>query len=80
MGGIDISRFCVEHDIRYWCGLPDDFDARLDADMKLAQQIEDATGDKFFAGVVLSGVRVGGGEEWPTYWRWGFGRTKHAER
>lgn len=74
--GISIQHLCVVHDIRYWCGLPGDDTARLEADLELASGIEKLTGDKAFAGLVLAGVRVGGGEEWDKPYSWGFGRTK----
>jgi len=74
VGGVDISRFCVEHDLYYWCGLLGDEQSRLYADRRLAEQIREATGDEILAGVILAGVRFGGCEELPTAWRWGFGR------
>jgi len=76
VGNINISRFCVEHDIRYWCGLPGDEEARYEADRILADQIEKAVGYRAVGVLVMAGVRVGGGEDWPTSWRWGFGRNK----
>jgi len=76
VGGVDISKFCVKHDISYWCGLLGDHLARLKADDKLMIEIAEGTGDINFAVMVFNAVHLGGGEERKKSYSWGFGRNK----
>jgi len=78
--GVCISSACIKHDIRYWCGLHGDTQARLDADLKLKFDIEELVRiagktDSLRAldDIVFAGVRLGGSEMWPTSFRWGSG-------
>ena len=73
--GVDIYPAALNHDIRYWCGLPGDQQARFLADLILARDVVAKCGGSVELGMkILFGVRVGGKEWLPTTWRWGFGR------
>ena len=73
--GVNIYPAALAHDIRYWCGLPGDKEARFLADLDLARDVVAKCGGPVELGMkILLGVRVGGTEWLPTTWRWGFGR------
>ena len=61
---------CVVHDMDYWCG--GSRDARLEADQELRHCVMHFTND-INASLMELGVRLAGGEIWPTRWRWGYG-------
>ena len=73
--GVLITPYCVAHDLRYWCGIPGEEEARFKADVRLMELVAKATGDYTFARGVFTAVSAGGGEESIFPWRWGFGRN-----
>jgi hypothetical protein len=60
---------CIEHDIAYWCGGPDE--ARAAADRTFRDCLAEH-GD-VLAGLSWFGVRLGGVAWLPFPWRWGYG-------
>jgi hypothetical protein len=62
---------CIEHDYAYWKGGTDA--ERLAADRALAECVRKSTGDSALAQLMYSGVRAGGSEVFPTWYRWGYG-------
>jgi hypothetical protein len=62
---------CWVHDVAYWPG--GTAAQRERADEALRTCVQDATGSAPLAQLVFHGVRVGGGPELPTTYRWGFG-------
>jgi hypothetical protein len=62
---------CVQHDYAYWQGgTPEQ---RSDADLALMRCVEERTGQKELAAAMYAGVRMGGPEIYPTWYRWGYG-------
>jgi len=79
--GVSILPRCIIHDIRYWCGLPGDELARLNADIDLMRGVANDTDDFYFARAMFAGVSAGGSDRLAGIggiapWRWGFGRNK----
>lgn len=73
--GIDIYLAAFLHDLKYWAGYPGEETERFLADMELAiDVVRLCGGSPELAMIILEGVRVGGSENLPTPWRWGFGR------
>jgi hypothetical protein len=60
---------CVEHDIAYWCGGPDEAREQADTEFRACVALH---GDGL-ASVSYLGVRVGGPGWMPFPWRWGYG-------
>ena len=63
---------CVEHDIRYWCG--GEAEERSAADESLRACV-DANAAGWLAESMWLGVQVGGHPIFPTWYRWGYGRS-----
>jgi hypothetical protein len=63
---------CVEHDISYWCGGRSN--ARAEADAELRRCV-DARTSAAVAWLMWLGVRAGGHPIFPTWYRWGYGRS-----
>jgi hypothetical protein len=63
---------CVEHDIRYWCGGEPAERSAADATLRACV---DSTAAGFTAEMMWLGVRVGGHPIFPTWYRWGYGRS-----
>lgn len=75
INGVDIYPAAFLHDIKYWCGYPQDRKGRLQADLELAADVMELCGGSAeLAETMLAGVRAGGAAWMPTPWRWGFGR------
>jgi len=72
--GIDFYPACFSHDLKYWCGYPDEEAERLIADAELMIDIAKAGAPKM-AEVMFAGVRVGGHEQLKKSFSWGFGRN-----
>ncbi|MEO0365857.1 MAG: hypothetical protein AAF265_10225 [Pseudomonadota bacterium] len=62
---------CLEHDVAYWQG--GTREQRQAADQKLRDCVAEATGSDALARVMYEGVRTGGGPQFPTWYRWGYG-------
>jgi hypothetical protein len=62
---------CYRHDIAYWKGGTEE--ERIDADNALRNCVLDKTGSEGLAETIYAGVRLGGGPEFPTWYRWGYG-------
>jgi hypothetical protein len=62
---------CYLHDVGYWPG--GTADARERADRSLRACVLDITQNSALAEAMYHGVRVGGGPELPTSYRWGYG-------
>ena len=62
---------CVRHDVAYWKGGSDG--ERKNADRELGECVLTKTGDTTFAKMVYMGVRSGGSEVFPNWYRWGYG-------
>jgi hypothetical protein len=62
---------CYLHDFAYWQG--GTAEERKSADMGLRACVQEITGNRFLAGVMFWGVRLGGGPGHHTTYRWGFG-------
>lgn len=72
---------CYLHDFSYWPG--GTAEARQRADEALQTCVREITGSEALAGAMYKGVRVGGGPDLPTPYRWGYGwpfpyRTDYA--
>lgn len=61
---------CIAHDKAYWLG--GNYDERLLADEALRACVAQA-GEPRIADLMRRGVRAGGGPQWPTPYRWGYG-------
>jgi len=61
---------CFVHDLSYWIG--GSSEARLAADLELKSCVR-AQGELIQSQVIYLGVRVGGGPEHNTSYRWGYG-------
>src|SRR5687767_7260919 len=62
---------CYLHDIAYWPG--GTAEAREVADRALRTCVSGITGSEALAETMYQGVRLGGGPELPTHYRWGYG-------
>lgn len=62
---------CYLHDVAYWSG--GTADERERADKSLRACVLDITRNAALAEAMYQGVRVGGGPELPTSYRWGYG-------
>ncbi len=62
---------CIEHDIAYWCGGTKV--ERASADLELRRCVAEERSEAF-AGLMWTGVRMGGHPALPLPWRWGYGR------
>ena len=62
---------CYLHDVAYWSG--GTAEARELADQSLRTCVLGITRNEVLAEVMYKGVRVGGGPELPTPYRWGYG-------
>jgi len=62
---------CYLHDVAYWAG--GTADDRERADRSLRACVLDITQNAALAEAMYHGVRVGGGPELPTSYRWGYG-------
>ncbi|MFC1462867.1 hypothetical protein ACFLQU_04595 [Verrucomicrobiota bacterium] len=65
------KKCCVEHDIAYWQGGTKQ--DRINADIKLRDDILAKTGNKGLAEMVYQAVRTWGGPAFPSWYRWGYG-------
>jgi hypothetical protein len=65
------SSCCYLHDVAYWPG--GTAEARELADKSLRACILGITHNEVLAETMYKGVRVGGGPEFPTHYRWGYG-------
>ncbi|MES2603883.1 MAG: hypothetical protein V4603_03040 [Pseudomonadota bacterium] len=61
---------CRDHDYAYWKG--GTYDERLQADNALRNCVS-RVGEPEIAAMMLNGVRIGGGPNLPTPFRWGYG-------
>lgn len=68
---VDWSDCCLEHDVAYWQGGTEQ--QRLEADSLFKDCILQKTGNKELAELMYEGVRLGGGPNFPTWYRWGYG-------
>lgn len=73
--GVDLYPACFLHDLKYWCGYPGEYAARLIADAELMIDVARAGAPKM-AEVMFHGVRVGGHEALERSFSWGFGRKE----
>jgi hypothetical protein len=62
---------CVAHDWAYWRG--GSAEERLKADQELKRCVQAASGNQALAGLMFAGVRAGGGPNFFTPYRWGYG-------
>lgn len=62
---------CLEHDVAYWQG--GTRTQRQQADQRLKTCVLESTGSEALARVMYEGVRSGGGPQFPTWYRWGYG-------
>ena len=70
-GRSDWCRCCVIHDFAYWRGgTPEE---RLLADLDLKSCVNTASGSEALAEAMFLGVRAGGGPQFHTPYRWGYG-------
>lgn len=75
VGDIDLYPAAFWHDVKYWCGFSGDAESRLIADCELAIDVINLCGGKAeLADLILAGVRIGGNDNFPFPWSWGFGR------
>lgn len=75
LGKIDIYQAAVLHDLKYWCGYPEDKIARFVADLELARDVVVLCGGSIRLGeIMFTGVRLCGGFSIAP-WRWGYGRV-----
>ncbi len=70
-GGKDWCRCCAEHDLAYWRGGTQQ--QRAQADEALRACVRERADSPALATLMLLGVRAGGGPQWPTTFRWGYG-------
>jgi hypothetical protein len=71
IGKKDWCDCCLTHDVAYWRG--GTAEERLQADKALQACVENTTGNKALAELMLVGVRSGGGPYYFTTYRWGYG-------
>ena len=62
---------CLNHDLAYWRGGTGE--ERKEADEALRACVLKKTGNKALSDLMYSGVRMGGGSIFPTWYRWGYG-------
>ena len=62
---------CIEHDMAYWQGGTKQ--DRINADIKLRDDILRKTGNADLAKLVYNAVRTWGGPAFPSWYRWGYG-------
>ena len=67
----DWCECCIQHDFAYWRG--GNAEARLQADQELSACVLRASGNKTLAELMFAGVRAGGGPDFYTSYRWGYG-------
>jgi len=72
-GPYDWTQCCVKHDVAYWHGGTES--ERKVADEELASCVKGIVGE-FMGLLMFQGVRLGGGAEHNTSWRWGYGWIK----
>jgi hypothetical protein len=65
------SSCCYLHDVAYWQG--GTAEARELADTSLRTCVLEITRNEALADAMYKGVRVGGGPQLPTHYRWGYG-------
>ena len=70
-GRTDWCDCCLAHDLAYWRGGTED--ERLSADRNLRTCVEQKTKNHALAETMYLGVRVGGGPEIKSPFRWGYG-------
>ena len=68
---MDWCNCCLTHDLAYWRGGTED--ERLKADLAFQACIFQNTNDQVLANAMFQGVRLGGGPEIRTSYRWGYG-------
>jgi hypothetical protein len=71
IGKADWCHCCVAHDLAYWRG--GTAGQRLQADQALKACVQQASGNEALAALMFNGVRIGGGPEFDTPYRWGYG-------
>jgi hypothetical protein len=71
VGTADWCACCLAHDLAYWRG--GTTGQRLAADQKFQACVSATTGDEALAATMFAGVRLGGGPEVDTPFRWGYG-------
>ena len=74
-GEIDLYEACFKHDLKYWCGCPDEEAERLIADAELMIDVALA-GAPRMAKIMFAGVQAGGHEALHRSFSWGFGRIR----
>ena len=72
--GISIYKACFLHDLKYWCGYPDEDVARLVADAELMVDVAHLRDSVKMAELMFHGVRRGGSGLLKQPFSWGFGR------
>lgn len=78
---IDLYPAAAEHDMEYYLGEKGDEKGRMLADLRLAMNvIGRCHGSSELAMIIFQGVRIGGKENLPTPWKWGFGRINSGDR
>lgn len=70
-GHADWCHCCVIHDLAYWRGGTSE--ERLLADLALKSCVHAASGSKTLVETMFLGVRAGGGPQFHTPYRWGYG-------
>jgi hypothetical protein len=71
VGTVDWCACCLAHDLAYWRGGTNE--QRLAADQDFQACVSAKTGDAALAATMYAGVRLGGGPEVNTSFRWGYG-------
>lgn len=75
IGDVDLYPAAFLHDLKYWSGHKGDTKARFLADLELARDVVVLCGGSIaLAETMLTGVRIGGSDDLPTPWAWGYGR------
>jgi hypothetical protein len=62
---------CLAHDLVYWQG--GEREKKHQADTNLKHCVAKISGDSTLAGLMYTGVLIGGNPIWPTHFRWGYG-------
>jgi hypothetical protein len=73
-GGVSLYPACFLHDVKYWCGYPNEEVARLVADAELMVDVAHLMQGVKMAETMFHGVRLGGQEGFRASFSWGFGR------
>jgi hypothetical protein len=77
IGIVDLYPAAAEHDLDYFLGEEGNERGRFFADIRLAKNVVDRCGGSpDLAMMMLNMVRVGGREDIPTSYRWGFGQPE----